>query len=132
MVLTSGSFDLLHAGHVALLEAARLEGEVLIVAIESDRTLRELKGPGRPLTPAVERGEILLALEPVDRVVVYEQTPREVIAALRPDVLVTGTEPLRDELAARAMIEASGGRLVRVEPLPGRSTMALLERIRRP
>src|SRR4029079_17259834 len=101
-------------------------------SIESGRAPPELKGPGRPLTPAVERGEILLALEPVDRVVVYEQTPREVSAALRPDVLVTGPEPLRDELAARAMIEACGGRLVRVEPLPGRSTTALLERIRRP
>src|SRR5713101_7511310 len=93
VVFTNGCFDLLHPGHLALLEGARAEGDVLVVAINSDRSLREIKSPGRPLTPAAERAEILLALEPVDRVVIYDEpTPAEVISALLPDVLVKGAD----------------------------------------
>src|SRR5262245_12211270 len=87
VVFTNGCFDLLHPGHVALFEAARAEGDVLIVGLNSDRSVRALKGEGRPLVPEQERAETLAALEAVDRVVVYdEDTPREVITALRPDV----------------------------------------------
>src|SRR5712691_8008362 len=89
VVFTNGCFDLLHPGHVALFEAARAQGDVLVVGLNSDRSVRALKGEGRPLIPEQERAETLEALEAVDRVVVYdEDTPREIIAAVVPDVLV--------------------------------------------
>jgi D-beta-D-heptose 7-phosphate kinase/D-beta-D-heptose 1-phosphate adenosyltransferase len=133
VVLTNGCFDLLHPGHVALLEAARREGTRLIVAINSDASVRRLKGEGRPLVPESERAETLLSLESVDRVVVYgEDTPLEVVKALLPDVLVKGADWAEDAIVGRAEVEAAGGRVVRVATLPGRSTTAIVERIRRP
>jgi D-beta-D-heptose 7-phosphate kinase/D-beta-D-heptose 1-phosphate adenosyltransferase len=133
VVLTNGCFDLLHRGHLALLEGARAEGDVLVVAINSDRSLREIKGPGRPLTPAVERAEILLALEPVDRVVVYDEpTPAEVIRALLPDVLVKGADWALPDIVGRDVVEAAGGRVVRIQLRSGYSTTALVEHIQNP
>jgi D-beta-D-heptose 7-phosphate kinase/D-beta-D-heptose 1-phosphate adenosyltransferase len=133
VVLANGCFDLLHRGHVELLETARREGEVLVVALNSDASVRRLKGPGRPLLPAAERAEVLLALEAVERVVVYDEpTPLETIRALLPDVLVKGADWAEDAIVGRAEVEASGGRVVRVALLPGRSTSALVESIRRP
>jgi len=133
VVLTNGCFDLLHAGHVALLEAARREGDVLVVAINSDASVRRLKGDGRPLVPEPERAEALRALEAVDRVVAYdEDTPLAVVTALRPDVLVKGADWAEDRIVGRAEVEAAGGRVVRVALVPGRSTTTLVERIRRP
>ena len=133
VVLTNGCFDLLHAGHVALLEAARREGDVLVVALNSDASVRRLKGDGRPLVPQDERAEALGALEAVDRVVVYEaDTPLELVRALAPDVLVKGADWATDEIVGRAEVEAGGGRVVRVALVPGRSTSVLVERIRRP
>jgi D-beta-D-heptose 7-phosphate kinase/D-beta-D-heptose 1-phosphate adenosyltransferase len=133
VVLTNGCFDLLHPGHLALLEGARAQGDILVVAINSDRSVRELKGPTRPLTPASERAEILLALEPVDRVVVYDEpTPIEVIRALVPDVLVKGADWPLPEIVGREVVEAAGGRVVRIELRPGISTTALAEHIQRP
>jgi rfaE bifunctional protein nucleotidyltransferase chain/domain len=131
VVLTNGCFDLLHPGHLALLEAARDEGDWLIVALNSDVSVRGLKGPGRPLVPEVERAEILLALEAVDRVVVYDEpTPLDVIRALLPDVLVKGADWAPDAIVGRAEVEAAGGRVVRVELRPAQSTSALVGRIR--
>ena len=133
VVLTNGCFDLLHAGHVALLEAAKGLGDFLVVAINSDRSVRELKGPGRPVVPQAERAEALLAMEAVDRVVVYEEpTPIEVVRALLPDVLVKGADWGEDAIVRREEVEASGGRVARVALVPGCSTTSLLERIRRP
>ena len=133
VVLTNGCFDLLHAGHLALLEAARHEGDALVVAINSDGSVRRLKGSGRPLVPQAERAEALAALEAVDRVVVYdEDTPVAVVKALLPDVLVKGADWGADEIVGRAEVEAAGGRVVRVALVPGRSTSGLVERIRRP
>jgi D-beta-D-heptose 7-phosphate kinase/D-beta-D-heptose 1-phosphate adenosyltransferase len=133
VVLTNGCFDLLHVGHLALLEAARRAGELLIVALNSDASVRRLKGAGRPIVPAAERAELLQALEPVDRVVVYEEdTPLEVVRALLPDVLVKGSDWAQDAIVGRAEVEAAGGRVERVELLAGRSTSAIVERIRRP
>jgi D-beta-D-heptose 7-phosphate kinase/D-beta-D-heptose 1-phosphate adenosyltransferase len=133
VVLTNGCFDLLHPGHVALLEAARQEGDVLIVALNSDASVRGLKGEGRPLIPEAERAEVLLALESVDRVVVYgEPTPLEVIRTLLPDVLVKGADWAPDAIVGRSEVEAAAGRVVRVSLLPGRSTSTLVGRIRRP
>ncbi len=133
VVLTNGCFDLLHVGHLALLEAARRAGDVLLVALNSDSSVRRLKGPGRPIVPAAERAELLCALEPVDRVVVYEEdTPLEVVRALLPDVLVKGADWAQEAIVGRAEVEAAGGRVLRIELLAGRSTSAIVERIRRP
>jgi D-beta-D-heptose 7-phosphate kinase/D-beta-D-heptose 1-phosphate adenosyltransferase len=132
VVLTNGCFDLLHAGHVALLETARGLGDLLVVALNSDASVRELKGAGRPVVAAGERAEVLLGLEAVDRVVVYaEPTPIEVVRALRPDVLAKGADWAADDIVGRAEVEAAGGRVVRVAIVPGRSTSAMVGRIRR-
>ncbi len=129
--MTNGCFDLLHPGHLALLEAARREGGLLVVALNSDASVRRLKGEGRPVVPQAERAELLLALEPVDAVVLYaEDTPIEVVRALRPDVLVKGADWAQEKIVGRAEVEADGGRVLRVELLPGRSTSSMLERIR--
>jgi D-beta-D-heptose 7-phosphate kinase/D-beta-D-heptose 1-phosphate adenosyltransferase len=133
VVLTNGCFDLLHPGHVALLEAARREGDLLVVAINSDASVRRLKGEGRPIVPQDERAETLLALEAVDRVVVYEdETPLEVVRVLLPDVLVKGADWAADRIVGREEVEAAGGRVVRAAIVAGRSTSALVARIRRP
>jgi D-beta-D-heptose 7-phosphate kinase/D-beta-D-heptose 1-phosphate adenosyltransferase len=133
VVLTNGCFDLLHPGHLALLEAARREGDILIVALNSDVSVRGLKGEGRPLLPEAERAEVLLALEPVDRVVVYgEPTPLAVIRALLPDVLVKGADWAADAIVGRPEVEAAGGRVVRVPLETGHSTSALVDHIRQP
>jgi len=122
-----------HPGHVALLEAARREGEVLVVALNSDASVRGLKGAGRPVVPEAERAEALLALEAVDRVVLYDEpTPLAVISTLRPDVLVKGADWAAGEIVGRAEVEEGGGRVVRVALVPGRSTSALVGRIRQP
>jgi rfaE bifunctional protein nucleotidyltransferase chain/domain len=132
VVFTNGCFDLLHPGHLALLEAARAEGDLLVVGLNSDRSVRALKGPGRPVLPEAERAEALLALEAVDRVVAYDEpTPEVVIRALVPDVLVKGEDWAADAIVGSDVVTAAGGRVVRVRLVPGRSTTALLERARR-
>ena len=133
VVFTNGCFDLLHPGHVRLLEAARAEGDRLVVGLNSDASVARLKGQGRPLLPEGERSETLLALESVDRVVIYdEDTPRDLVAALLPDVLVKGADWDMGAIVGREEVEASGGRVVRVPLLPGRSTTGMVERIKRP
>ena len=133
VVFTNGCFDILHPGHVALLEAARREGDLLVVAINSDASVARLKGAGRPLVPEAERAEVLLALESVDWVVIYDQeTPIEVVRALTPDVLVKGADWAAHQIVGRAEVEAGGGCVVRVPLVPGRSTSALVARVRRP
>ncbi len=132
VVFTNGCFDLLHAGHVALLEAARREGDRLVVGINSDRSVRALKGPDRPIVDEAERAETLAAFEAVDEVVVYdEETPLETITALLPDVLVKGADWPEDRIVGRDVVRAAGGRVVRVELVPGRSTTAIVGQIRR-
>jgi D-glycero-beta-D-manno-heptose 1-phosphate adenylyltransferase len=132
VVFTNGCFDVIHPGHLALLETARSQGDVLVVGINSDRSVREIKGPSRPVFPETERVETLLALEPVDRVVVYDEpTPLETIRQLRPDVLVKGADWALEDIVGRDVVEERGGRVVRVDLLPGRSTTAILDRIRR-
>jgi rfaE bifunctional protein nucleotidyltransferase chain/domain len=132
VVMTNGCFDLLHAGHVCLLETARNEGDVLVVALNSDRSVREIKGPPRPILPEHERAETLAAMECVDHVVIYDEpTPAEVIAELLPDVLVKGADWGEHSIVGRDTVEARGGRVVRVPLSAGRSTTVILERIRR-
>lgn len=130
IVFTNGCFDLLHAGHVRYLEAARAEGDVLVIGLNSDRSVRGLKGAGRPLVPEGERAELLAALEMVDYVVVFDEpTPRDLIKALRPRVLVKGGDWKRDQIAGAAEVEAEGGRVLIVPLVYGRSTSQLVGKI---
>ncbi len=132
IVFTNGVFDLLHPGHVRYLQAARREGDVLIVGINSDRSVRANKGPSRPVMPEHERAEVLEALECVDAVVVFdEETPARIITHLQPDVLVKGADWAADAIVGRDTVEARGGHVVRVPVQAGWSTSAIIERARR-
>jgi D-beta-D-heptose 7-phosphate kinase/D-beta-D-heptose 1-phosphate adenosyltransferase len=132
VVFTNGVFDLLHPGHVRYLDAARRLGDCLIVGINSDRSVRANKGDARPITPEAERAEILEALVSVDAVVVFdEETPHSLIAAIQPDVLVKGADWPEDAIVGRDIVEARGGRVVRVPLAAGYSTSAIVEAIRR-
>ena len=131
VVFTNGCFDLLHPGHVRSLEQARALGDALIVGLNSDAGVRQLKGEGRPVIPERERAEILAALECVDAVVIFDDpTPRELIARLLPDVLVKGGDWPGDQIVGREEVEAAGGRVVSVPVVPGYSTTAILKKIR--
>lgn len=131
VVFTNGVFDILHPGHVRYLQAARREGDVLIVAINSDRSVSAIKGPARPITTELERGEMLGALSCVDAVVVFdEETPAEIIAAVQPDVLVKGADWAADRIVGRDTVEARGGRVVRMKIEDGWSTTAIVAKIR--
>jgi len=132
IVFTNGVFDLLHPGHVRYLRQARALGDLLIVGINSDRSVRANKGPGRPITPEAERAEILAALAVVDYVAVFdEDTPYRLISAVQPDVLVKGADWADDAIVGRDVVEASGGHVVRMPLEQGYSTTALIERARR-
>jgi len=131
VVFTNGCFDLLHPGHIQSLEQARALGDALIVGINGDASVRELKGPGRPILPELERAEILAALECVDAVVIFQElTPRKTIAALLPDVLVKGGDWAGDQIIGREEVEAAGGRVVSVPVVAGYSTTAILAKMR--
>jgi rfaE bifunctional protein nucleotidyltransferase chain/domain len=131
VVFTNGCFDLLHPGHVRILESARDLGDVLIVGMNSDASVRSLKGPERPVIPDRERAEILASLECVDAVVIFDElTPQKVVAALVPDVLVKGGDWPGDQIVGREEVEAAGGRVVRVDVIQGYSTTEILKKIR--
>jgi rfaE bifunctional protein nucleotidyltransferase chain/domain len=131
VVFTNGVFDLLHPGHVRYLQAARGEGDALIVGLNSDRSVRAYKGPARPITPEVERAEILAALACVDAVVIFdEETPDRIIRLIQPDVLVKGADWAADAIVGRDTVEARGGRVVRIPVEQGWSTSAIIERIK--
>lgn len=131
VVFTNGVFDLIHPGHVRYLQAARLEGDLLIVAVNSDRSVRAYKGADRPVIPQEERAELLLALACVDAVLVFdEETPDRVIRAIQPDVLVKGADWAHDAIVGRDVVEARGGRVVRAEIAAGYSTTEIIRRVR--
>jgi D-beta-D-heptose 7-phosphate kinase/D-beta-D-heptose 1-phosphate adenosyltransferase len=131
IVFTNGVFDLLHPGHVRYLQAARQEGNALIVGVNSDRSVRANKGPSRPIIPEHERAELLAALACVDAVVVFdEDTPADIINRVQPDVLVKGADWAADQIVGRDTVEARGGKVVRIPIEEGWSTTAILERIR--
>ena len=132
VVFTNGVFDLLHPGHVRYLQDARALGDALIVGLNSDRSVRANKGPERPITPESERAEILLALECVDAVAIFDDdTPAEIIRRVQPDVLVKGADWGPDNIVGRDTVEARGGRVVRMPLLEGYSTTELLRRVRK-
>jgi D-beta-D-heptose 7-phosphate kinase/D-beta-D-heptose 1-phosphate adenosyltransferase len=132
VVFTNGVFDLLHRGHIRYLQAARAEGDALIVGINSDRSVRAIKGPARPVTPEQERAEIIAALAVVEAAVVFdEDTPDAIVRAIRPDVLVKGADWPADQIVGRDTVEARGGRVVRVPIEEGHSSTRLIEAIQR-
>jgi len=129
VVLTNGCYDLLHPGHIRLLEQARSLGDVLILALNADSSVRRLKGPSRPLMPESERIEVALGLESVDAVTVFdEDTPRELIAAVLPDILVKGAD-WAHWIAGREEVEAAGGKVLALSLEPGYSTTGIVENI---
>lgn len=134
VVFTNGVFDLVHPGHVELLEAARREGAALIVGLNNDASVRRLeKGPGRPVNVEGARARVLAAFAAVDCVVLFgEETPIALIEALAPDVLVKGADYPRDRIVGADWVESHGGRVVRVPLVSGFSTSVLVERLRAP
>ncbi|MBI3321811.1 MAG: D-glycero-beta-D-manno-heptose 1-phosphate adenylyltransferase [Candidatus Omnitrophica bacterium] len=131
VVFTNGCFDLLHVGHIKLLEEAKRHGDLLIVGVNSDRSVRSLKGPGRPILAQRDRALLLAALESVDYVTIFDEpTPLRVIERLRPHVLVKGADWGPRRIVGRSLLQRHGGRVVRLPLLKGYSTTRLIERIR--
>lgn len=132
LIFTNGCFDILHRGHVQVLVEARELGDRLLVGLNSDDSVRRLKGPGRPLQPELDRAACLAALECVDAVVVFdEDTPAELIAALQPDIMAKGGDYAPGQLSEREVVEAGGGKVIILPYIEGHSTTELLERAAR-
>jgi D-beta-D-heptose 7-phosphate kinase/D-beta-D-heptose 1-phosphate adenosyltransferase len=130
LVFTNGCFDILHRGHVEYLSAARALGDLLVVGVNTDASVERLKGPGRPVVPQGDRALVLAALESVDAVTLFhEDTPRELLAALLPDVLVKGGDYAPEQIVGREEVEAAGGRVEVIPFIQGRSTTQLIHRI---
>ncbi len=130
LVFTNGVFDLLHPGHVRYLQDARTLGDLLVVGLNADESVRRNKGPSRPINPQDERAEVLAALACVDAVVIFaEDTPADIIRLIQPDVLVKGADWAEDKIVGLQTVEARGGRVVRVPVEQGYSTTAIIEKI---
>ena len=131
VVFTNGVFDILHPGHIRSLQLARAQGDALLVGVNSDRSVKALKGPSRPINPEQERVEVLAALRCVDGVVIFdEDDPQRVISRLQPDILVKGGDWAADRIVGRETVEARGGKVVRVPVFEGHSTSAIIKKIR--
>jgi rfaE bifunctional protein nucleotidyltransferase chain/domain len=132
VVFTNGCFDLVHRGHIHLLRQAKALGHILIVALNSDVSVKTIKGPDRPIMPEADRIELIAALEMVDYVVVYsEPDPYQIIAAIKPNVLVKGGDWSANEIVGADVVEQNGGRVAVIPYLPGFSTTQIIERIRK-
>ena len=132
LAFTNGCFDLIHSGHLASLAQAAGTADELIVALNSDESVRQLKGAGRPILPAAERAVLIASLRPVSAVTIFgEPTPLEVIIQIRPDVLVKGSEYEEDDIVGAREVKSWGGRVVRVPMVPGRSTSQIIDAIRK-
>jgi D-beta-D-heptose 7-phosphate kinase/D-beta-D-heptose 1-phosphate adenosyltransferase len=130
VVFTNGCFDMIHGGHIGLFRRAKALGDVLVVALNSDASIRRIKGPSRPVFPLRERLEIMSAVADIDYVTWFtEDTPRKIVAALVPDVLVKGGDWGEGEIVGRAEVEAAGGKVVRVPYLAGHSSTSIIQRI---
>ena len=131
VVFTNGVFDILHPGHVRYLAEARRHGDALIVAVNSDRSVRAIKGPERPIHPEAERAELITALAVVDAAVVFdEDTPHHIISVIQPDVLVKGADWPADQIVGRDIVEARGGVVIRVPVEAGHSTTGVINKLR--
>ncbi len=132
LVFTNGCFDLLHVGHVRYLSAARKLGDRLIVAVNSDQSVKTLKGPKRPIVPEAERLEVLSALSCIDYLILFSgKTPEELIVALTPDILVKGADWAHKDIVGGDFVEQRGGKVVRIALVEGASTTSIIERIER-
>jgi len=130
IAFTNGCFELLHVGHVQYLQAARAEGDILVVGVNSDHSVRQIKGPRRPVVPENERAEVLASLACVDFVSLFDEPdPLEIIRSLLPDVLVKGADWAKDAIVGRDIVEAHGGRVVRIPLTQGASTTSIIEKI---
>jgi rfaE bifunctional protein nucleotidyltransferase chain/domain len=133
VVLTNGCFDVLHSGHIHLFREAKKQGDILVVAVNDDLSVRNLKGPARPVFPLEERLEVLEAIDMIDYLISFSQpTPRELIKAILPDVLVKGGDWKPDEVVGREEVEGAGGKVVIIPYLPGRSSSEILKKIKGP
>ena len=131
VVFTNGCFDLLHIGHVRLLQKAREKGDFLVVAVNSDSSVRQIKESGRPVMPEDQRAEVVAALGCVDWVTIFDEPdPLDLIRLLKPDVLVKGTDWSEEEIIGAPEVREAGGQVLRIQLEPGSSTSALIERIR--
>jgi D-beta-D-heptose 7-phosphate kinase/D-beta-D-heptose 1-phosphate adenosyltransferase len=131
IVFTNGCFDILHRGHLHVLRAAKALGDLLIVAVNSDRSVKQIKGPTRPVISEAGRAELIAALEMVDYVTLFDETdPRRLIAAIDPDILAKGGDYSRDMVVGADIIERNGGKVVVIPYLPGFSTTEIIERVR--
>lgn len=131
VVFTNGCFDLLHRGHVHTLRQAKSQGDLLIVALNSDRSVKAIKGPSRPIIPELDRVELIAAMEMVDYVVVYDEAdPYNLIAAIKPNVLAKGGDWSADKIVGADIVEHNGGRVAVIPYLQGSSTTEIIERIR--
>ncbi len=132
VVFTNGCFDILHAGHVRYLAKARALGDILVIGLNSDKSVRKIKGAGRPIVPEAERAEVLAALESVDYVVSFDEpTPIELIQALVPDILVKGADWKHGEIVGEDVVKAAGGKVKRVTLVKGKSTTNIIKKIER-
>ena len=130
IIFTNGCFDLLHIGHIRYLREAKKEGDILVVGLNSDRSVRELKGRDRPLVPQAERAEIVAALEMVDFVTVFDEpTPLSLIREIEPEILVKGGDWEKDDIVGGKEVEERGGRVMAAAEVPGRSTRNLIAEI---
>lgn len=133
MVFTNGVFDLLHPGHVDVITGARMQGDVLVVGLNSDASVRRLKGPDRPIRAEAERAYVLAALEAVDAVVVFgEDTPLELVSLLAPDAIVKGGDYAPDTVVGADVVRARGGEVIIIPLTPGQSTTSIIEKLRAP
>ena len=131
VVFTNGCFDLLHRGHVHMLREAKAQGDLLIVAMNSDSSVKAIKGPRRPIMPEIDRVELIAAMEMVDYVVVYDEPdPYDLIAAIKPNVLAKGGDWSPDKIIGADMVERDGGRVAVIPYLEGFSTTEIIERIK--
>jgi len=130
VVFTNGCFDILHVGHIRYLAKARKMGDILIVGLNTDRSVRAIKGEKRPIVSESERAEVLAALAIVDYVVLFDEPdPLRLITALKPDILVKGADWPKDEIVGREVVEKAGGKVTRIPLVPGSSSTNLIEKI---
>jgi rfaE bifunctional protein nucleotidyltransferase chain/domain len=130
IVFTNGCFDIIHVGHVRYLREAKALGDILVVAMNSDLSIREIKGPNRPITPQTERADVLSELSSIDYVTVFDEpTPLKVIEEVKPDILVKGEDWKEDEIVGTDVVKAAGGSVVRIKLVEGASTTRVIERI---
>ena len=130
VVFTNGCFDILHAGHVRYLTKSRAQGDLLVLGLNSDKSVRKIKEKGRPIVPETERAEVLAALEAIDFIILFDDdTPRELITAIKPDILVKGADWKHGQIVGEDVVRANGGKVKRITLVKGRSTTNIIKKV---